>query len=55
MELLEHGPVALIVNRHRPAVIILKRVRPWRSPSKIEGAEACDLMPFRVPLSDLLR
>ena len=27
MELLEHRPVALTVDRHRPAVVILKPVR----------------------------
>ena len=55
MELLEHGPVALTIDHHHPAVVILKPVRPLRSPSGIEGAEACDLRPFQVPLSDLFR
>ena len=55
MEVLEHGPVVLTVNRHHPAVIIFKPVRPLRSPSGIEGAEACDLKSFQVPLSDLFR
>ena len=55
MELLEHGPVVLTVDRHHSAVVILKPERPKRSLSGIEGAEACDLRPFRVPLSDLLR
>uniref|UniRef100_UPI00358FA768 roquin-1-like n=1 Tax=Myxine glutinosa TaxID=7769 RepID=UPI00358FA768 len=46
MELLEHGPVALTVDCHRPAVV-LKPVRPEHSPSGIEGSEACDLRPFQ--------
>ena len=55
MELLDHGPVVLTVDRHRPAVVILNPVRSKHSPSGIEGAEACDLRPFQVPFSDLLR
>jgi len=55
MELLEHGLVVLTIDCHHPAVVILKPIWPKHSPSGFEGTETCDLPPFQVPLSDLLK